>query len=130
MTFISFLVPADSPTNIQSSIINATSVYLSWSPPLIPYGYIISYTILVEESLTGGNVTTIVAFGNSFTVINLVPFTYYNFSIAASTRIGVGPYDTVITRTPEASEFYIVCVYNCHVSSEERVIFSCRVYLL
>ena len=94
--------------NIQASSVNATSVFLSWSPPLVPYGIILSYTISVEEALIGGNVTSLIAnatLGTSFTVVDLIPYTFYNFTIAASTRIGTGPSDTVSTRTPQASKF-------------------------
>ena len=94
--------------NIQASSVNATSVFLSWSPPLVPYGIILSYTISVEEALIGGNVTFLIAnatLGTSFTVVDLIPYTFYNFTIAASTRIGTGPSDTVSTRTPQASKF-------------------------
>ncbi len=98
------LVPADPPTNIQASIVNATSVYLSWSLPLTPYGNVVSYTILIEEALMGGNVTTVIAMGTSSTLVQLLPYTSYNFSVAASTRIGRGPFDTVTIQTPQASE--------------------------
>lgn len=100
-------VPVDSPTNLEVSVPNATSVYLNWSLPLIPYGIVVSYTILVEESLPGGNITTIVtnsSLGTSITVGELLPFTSYNFSVAASTRVGRGPYDIVTASTPQASQ--------------------------
>ncbi len=100
-------VPEDPPTNIQVSIVNSTSVFLSWSPPLTPNGFVITYTILAEESLTGGNVTNIVVMGTSSTVVDLIPYTFYNFSVSASTRIGEGPYDVVSTRTPQASKLLI-----------------------
>ena len=102
-------VPVDPPLNLQVSVVNATSVHLTWSPPLIPYGIIVSYIILVEEGLAGGNVTTLVAnssLGTSNMVTNLLPYTYYNFSVAASTRIGTGPYDTVSTTTAQTSESF------------------------
>ena len=102
-------VPVDPPLNLQVSVVNATSVHLTWSPPLIPYGIIVSYIILVEEGPAGGNVTTLVAnssLGTSNMVTNLLPYTYYNFSVAASTRIGTGPYDTVSTTTAQTSELF------------------------
>lgn len=86
------------------SAVNATSVYLAWSPPQIPNGEILSYTILVEEGLVGGNVTTLTVNSSFETVTNLLPYTYYNFSIAASTRIGTGPYNIISTTTPQASK--------------------------
>ena len=83
---------------------NSTSVYLSWSLPLVPYGYIVSYTILIEEALVGGNITTVVVMDTNSTLTELLPYTYYNFSVAASTRIGTGPFDTVTIQTPQASK--------------------------
>ena len=37
-------------------------------------------------------------------ISNLTPFTPYNFSITAKTRVGSGPVATVSSRTPEAGE--------------------------
>lgn len=62
--------------------------------------------------MRGGNVTTITvnaSLGTSLTVEELLPYTFYNFSVAASTRIGRGPYDVVTTRTPQASEYCTYC---------------------
>lgn len=81
---------------------------LIWSPPLIPHGNIVSYTILVKYASNGGNVTTVVtsaSSGTNYTINNLLPFTFYNFSIAASTRIGTGPYATTSIQTPQDSKY-------------------------
>lgn len=107
MTLIIIAVPVDPPMNLRVSAVNATSVHLTWSPPLYPYGNIVSYTILVEEGEVGGNLTTILvnaSLGTSDTVTDLLPFTHYNFSVAASTRVGTGPYDIISTTTPQASK--------------------------
>ena len=90
--------------DLQVAAVNGTSVFLTWSPPLVPYGNIVSYTILVEEGLVGGNVSVILVNSSSAVVTNLLPFTYYNFSVAASTRIGTGPSDVISTKTPQASK--------------------------
>ena len=103
------LVPTDPPTNIQVSVVNATAVFLNWYLPVTPYGVVVSYTIVVEDDTN--NATTVVVSAStslqgvtSTTVGELLPFTNYNFSIAASTRIGMGPYDTVTAMTPQASK--------------------------
>lgn len=92
--------------SLQVSAVNATSVYLFWSPPITPYGNVVSYTILVKEGIVGRNLTSLVVNSSSLdiTMTNLLPFTYYNFSVAASTRIGTGPYETISTTTPQASK--------------------------
>ena len=102
----SCLVPQDPPTDIRASVISSTSVSLSYSPPLVTYGYIVSYSIFVAKaSLSGGNSSLIIANGSGpFIVENLSPYTYYNISIAASTRIGTGPYNTIIIRTFQDSK--------------------------
>ena len=111
-------VPADPPTNLQVVILNATSVDLGWSPPLVPYGVIVSYTIQVEPLLVGGanttttTTTTIIVSaltGTNYTVENLSPYTLYNFSVAASTRVGTGPSDSVSAQTPQSSKFGSAC---------------------
>ena len=81
-------------------------VYLSWSPPLTPYGYVVAYTVVVEvDSLFSSNTSSLtVGAVSNVTVEELLPNSNYNFSIAASTRIGMGPYDTVSAMTPEGSK--------------------------
>jgi hypothetical protein len=66
----------------------------------------VSYTILVElsDDNTSTAITVGAPLGTSYTVEELLPFSYYNFSVAASTRIGRGPYSMVTTMTPQASE--------------------------
>jgi len=104
--FLSFLVPQGPPVNIQASVISSTSLFLNYSSPLVPYGYITSYSIqVIETNALGSNASILVANSSgSFTVIGLLPFTYYNISVAASTRIGMGPYDAVIIRTFQDSK--------------------------
>ena len=52
----------------------------------------------------GGNATTLTAIGTNFTINELRPYTVYNFSVAASTRIGRGPFDVVTAQTPQSSK--------------------------
>lgn len=105
-------IPADPPTDLQVVVLNATSVDLNWSPPLVPYGVITNYVIQAEPLLVdGANTTTTTSIivsaltGTNYTVENLIPYTLYNFSVAASTRVGTGPSDTVSAQTPQASPY-------------------------
>ena len=98
----SIAVPADAPDNLTVSTINATSVFLSWSPPLTPYGNIVSYTIQIEDE--DGNVTVVIVSTTSATLGNLTPYSDFRFNVSAATRIGDGPYETITISTPEDSE--------------------------
>lgn len=103
-------VPADPPSFIQASTVNSTAVFLSWLPPMTPYGIVLYYTILVEEdSLVERNISGIVVNAQqlevfNITVVGLLPYTDYNFSIAAATRVGTGPYDWITIMTPQDCE--------------------------
>ena len=98
----SIAVPADAPNNLTISLINATSVFLSWSPPLTPYGNIVSYTIQIEDE--DGNVTVVIVSSISATLADLPPYSDLRFNVSAATRIGNGPYVTITISTPEDSE--------------------------
>ena len=106
-------VPADPPSDLQIVVLNATSVDLNWSPPLGPYGVITNYVIQAEPLLVDGantTTTTIIVSaltGTNYTVEGLSPYTMYNFSVAASTRVGTGPSDSVSAQTPQASELVL-----------------------
>ena len=105
--FCFVLVPFDSPVVTQVRYVSPSAVSLTWSLPVVPYGIIVSYSLLVEESV-GGNVTAVVVnstFGTNFAVTNLSPFTSYNISIAASTRIGKGPFSTISIKTLQDRKF-------------------------
>ncbi len=101
------IVPQDPPINIQASVRSSTSVYLTYSPPLVPYGFITSYSISVMKSYDfNSNATVLMANSSgSYLVDSLSPYTYYNISIAASTRIGSGPYSSIHIRTLQDSKF-------------------------
>ena len=57
--------------------------------------------------MAGGmrNVTTVVVNASSGAIVTgLLPFSSYNFSVAASTKRGMGPYDNISASTPQGSK--------------------------
>ena len=78
---------------------NSTSIRLTWSPPLLPYGVLISYTITYNVS--DGNISTVINSTNprSHLIAQLEEHTWYRFELFASTSVGSGPHATLITRT-------------------------------
>ena len=67
-------------------------------------GIITMYTVNVT-SVTAGYVMTLSTSDTELTVTNLDPFTLYNFTVAAATSIGSGPFsDPVQAMTAEGSE--------------------------
>ena len=86
--------------------LDATSVKLSWQPPFIEdqNGVITLYTVNVT-SVTAGYMMTLSTSDTELTVTELDPFTLYNFTVAAATSIGSGPFsDPVQAMTTEGSE--------------------------
>ena len=91
-------VPSEAPQNLRSTKVTTNSVTLKWEAPPLPSqnGDIIGYTIQV---LREDNVTSfILSTGESIVMVtNLDDDTSYNFSVAAKTSIGAGPYSIHVT---------------------------------
>ena len=88
-THFFYAAPETSPVDIQLVVVDSTFILLQWSPPLIPNGRIVSYTISYnsteqEDSLTVPDMS-------QYLITNLEPYTLYHFTIFASTAIGDGP---------------------------------------
>ena len=61
----------------------------SWSPPAVPNGEIISYTI--TYNLTGLPMSDVVSNTTKYLVTGLDAYTFYEVTIFASTIVGNGP---------------------------------------
>ena len=85
----SISVPASPPINLIPDMVGSTYVLLSWSPPTIPNGRIVSYT--VTYNLTQPETSVVVRSGEQYTVMGLDPYSYYQFRVFASTSAGDGP---------------------------------------
>ena len=96
------LGPGSPPLNISIHAFNSSTLLLSWSPPLIPNGIIIKYTInCIGEKNKNHTVVT----STTMTLVSdLSPYTNYTCSVFGHTRVGMGPPITGIGLTDENSE--------------------------
>ena len=84
-----FAAPETSPVDIQPVVVDSTFILLQWSPPLVPNGRIVSYTISYNSTEKEDSLT--VPDTSQYLITNLEPYTLYHFTIFASTAIGDGP---------------------------------------
>lgn len=98
---ISFTVPSGYPQNVGYTLLSSRALILHWDPPHNEEqnGIIVNYTI----SQSPLNVMYEVdSNSTSLTLHQLSPYTPYIWVIAASTRVGRGPFSTTLNvLTPE-----------------------------
>ncbi|XP_066579876.1 phosphatidylinositol phosphatase PTPRQ isoform X2 [Amia ocellicauda] len=140
------LTPAEAPSaviELKATVLDSTSVKLSWKSPHHPNGIITQYKIVVstkteivqtitlrgkvkdlnETTLDGDDkainieVPDISADQLSYVVKNLIPFTEYTFSVSASTAVGEGPAAGVAEKTREQVPSSVENVYYQNISS-------------
>ena len=106
-------MPGDPPSDFRGAVVNSTTVSLTWSDPLLPYGVITSYTITYNSSGTQISVTINTSNTNSYLLPGLDEFTVYVVFIYASTRIGPGPsVSLTVTTNPSCKGFFNhACMY-------------------
>ena len=83
---------------VQSSVVTATAVMLTWSPPdtELHNGIIRHYLVSVYERDTGRNFTVQSRADTEFTIGELHPYYTYEFSVQAVT-IKTGPVSSVLS---------------------------------
>ena len=98
-----YLAPS-SPQNFGASVINSTTVDVTWDPPSITNGILRYYTVVYGSSndmemmeVNSSDVTVLVS--------GLDPFTNYTFYVLAVTVTPSEPSDSVTVLTDEAGEF-------------------------
>jgi len=101
-------VPGDPPSGFSSTVHGSTSISLTWSEPLLPYGIILYYTIEYNKSHNSTITIRVEAESRSYVVDDLNEYTVYSFSIYASTRVGDGPRATTTARTYESSMYILL----------------------
>ena len=91
------LEPSLPPRNIVTDVLNATTVVMSWMPPLQEgqNGFIQSYNVRVIGVHSRENYSIAISSTEIF-INNLHPFYSYMFSVAAET-ISQGPFSEAVT---------------------------------
>ena len=100
-------VPNGYPQNFMGTADTSRSAVLVWNPPPAEEqnGIIVNYVINVTEA-DRGVTFQLFSRNTSVSVNSLLPFTSYNFLIAASTSVGVGPFSRLLTlQTPEDGNY-------------------------
>ena len=98
--FLTFIAP-NPPQNITASVINSTTVEVTWDPPHITNGILRYYTVVYGSSydmemmeVNSSDVTVLVS--------GLDPFTNYTFYVLAITVAPSEASDRVTVTTPES----------------------------
>ena len=91
------------------TVLNSTSVYVTWQEPALPNGRVISYE-LNRRNERGVETLLFTGLGFSFTVTGLEPFTDYEFRVKASTSAGSGSSDWTPIKTFEDGKFETLCL--------------------
>lgn len=87
------------------TVVNSTSVYVTWEKPALPNGIVVGYGLLQK---TGSDETVLFSgMGFNFTVTNLQPFTDYEFRVNASTVAGSGLSEWTQVKTFEDGKFSV-----------------------
>ena len=101
-------VPTDPPQASPPTILNSSSVFVTWQPlpPEHQNGIVTAYVV----SVSLGNDTTPQLYNTSslsLTLVGLLPFSTYTVAVAAETDIGRGPFSASFTiHTPEDGKAY------------------------
>ena len=102
-----FIAPSPSQ-NISATVVNSTTVEVTWDPPSITNGILRYYTVVYGSSddmemmeVNSSDVTVLVS--------ELDPFTNYTFYVLAVTVTPSEPSDNVTVLTDEAGKWY--CTY-------------------
>ncbi|XP_073786320.1 phosphatidylinositol phosphatase PTPRQ isoform X4 [Danio rerio] len=92
-------VPSSPPLSGSNKNLSSTSIQVSWFPPVEANGEIIEYAVNLQgPSTSNKNYTS----ETHLVLSELTPFTPYNLSIAAVTRVGTGPPVVLSLHTDEA----------------------------
>ncbi len=100
---VSLLAPSAAPQNVSVSLSSATTLLVTWTPPLAASrnGDITQYTVaLTTPGALSSTVTTSTTNHASFS--NLKPNTVYSVRVAAHTSAGMGPYSLAYRITTNA----------------------------
>ena len=89
------------------------SLVITWEPPLVPNGVILSYAVTISLVNTSQQLFNLTASGptagDRFLIGNLNPYRTVSISVAASTAIGSGPRALLTATTEEYGEIFLLC---------------------
>ena len=95
--YFSSVAPSSAPIDFQATVLDPTSVLLSWNPPPPEdQNGIIRHYEVVLVSLATGEIHIHSSAASSVTVSSLQPFTNYSCTVAAET-VATGPYAEEVT---------------------------------
>ncbi|KAF5893565.1 phosphatidylinositol phosphatase PTPRQ isoform X3, partial [Clarias magur] len=86
-------VPGSSPYGFAYESISSSEVNVSWSPPLVPNGVILYYSVEYWNTTHTLNITTHTPF---VLLSNLRKYARYRLSVQAATRVGLGNHSSEI----------------------------------
>ncbi|XP_053355831.1 phosphatidylinositol phosphatase PTPRQ [Clarias gariepinus] len=86
-------VPGSSPYGLAYESISSSEVNVSWSPPLVPNGVILYYSVEYWNATHTLNITTHTP---SVLLTNLRKYARYRLSVQAATRVGLGNHSSEI----------------------------------
>ena len=94
--------------SFSASPVSATSVEISWTPPLVPNGVLTSYHV-EYQSATGSDISDngeidLSVSTTSYNMTGLEENTLYHFTVSAETSAGRGEGSTLSVRTAIARE--------------------------
>ena len=111
----SFTAPSSTPTNLQTSVLSANIISVTWDPPLSidQNGIITHYTLTYKGIERDTTSRDIILYSNQSYFTNYIltaldEYTYYDIDVTASTSAGVGPSISTTDRTEQESEFTII----------------------
>lgn len=107
--------PDSPPQNVELINVTATEINLRWLPPEQPNGLITHYEVLYSDS---NDLFIKNASSTSMSLSKMKPYTLYNISVRAFTRLGHGNQSSfpLLVRTSETGE-YIDFLKKCKFST-------------
>ena len=105
------------PRNLTASDITSVAITVSWSPPEITNGIIISYYVNVTgpDNIISANAMTS---ARSYVATILTPFTNYTFRVAAMTSAGIGMGTVLTVATAQDGKMTIIIIFCDHNFNE------------
>ena len=105
MLYVIFILEPSAAPNITSVNVTSTSLELQWDELPVPErnGEILGYIIWFQHPRTGINATQNTS-TISILLMDLKPYTIYEYAIAAYTSVGPGPFGFYQEQTDEDSK--------------------------